>query len=51
MNKENICFDCRKKLGYKRRDNGSHTAQKTKCDECGEIKGILLARHWVKEND
>jgi predicted nucleic acid-binding Zn-ribbon protein len=43
-----ICHECRVKLGHKRKDKGAHTAILCKCDECGRIKSILPARHWVE---
>ena len=42
----NICYECRIKLGHKRKDNGSHTSRKCKCDVCGKVKSILPSRHW-----
>lgn len=46
--KTKLCFQCRKKRGFKPRDNGAHTARRTACEDCGIIKSILPARHWVK---
>jgi hypothetical protein len=45
---EGLCYDCRKKEGYKRKDQGAHTAILKDCDGCGEKKVILPSRHWVK---
>lgn len=45
---EQICSKCRIKLGFKPRDQGSHTAVIRKCDSCGQERSILPARHWVK---
>lgn len=49
--KTSLCFECRKAAGWVGRDNGAHTARCTACDECGEIKSILPARHWVKKDE
>lgn len=46
----NICHECRIKLGYKRKDKGSHTARLWKCDECKNDRPILAERHWIKAN-
>ena len=46
---ESICFECRKKLGHFPKGNGCHTAERKKCDYCGEVKSILPGRHWVRK--
>jgi hypothetical protein len=48
---KSICFDCRKRLGYVGRDNGSHTAVLQECGHCGDMKSILPERHWMKASD
>ena len=48
---KDLCFKCRKKNGFERKDDGAHTAIVKKCDGCGEIKTILHSRHWVKKQN
>ena len=43
------CKACMIKAGYKRKDEGSHTAALFKCSVCGEVKPILSDRHYIKE--
>ena len=43
-----MCFRCRKLKGFSLRDDGYHTAQRTKCECCGNTESILPSRHWVK---
>jgi hypothetical protein len=47
MMMEGLCYDCRNKEGYKRKDQGAHTAILKDCAGCGEKKVILPSRHWV----
>ena len=42
-----LCHQCMLKNGYKRKDQGSHTAILKDCPSCGERKAILPSRHWV----
>ena len=49
MEHTELCHDCRIEKGYKRKDKGAHTARTKKCACCGDVKGILPDRHWVKD--
>jgi hypothetical protein len=51
MTKQILCDSCRKSKGFKRRDNGCHTAERIKCNCCGNVKGIISGRHWTKESN
>jgi len=42
-----LCHQCMLKNGYKRKDQGAHTATLKDCPSCGERKPILSNRHWV----
>lgn len=44
---DKLCGNCRKALGYQRKDRGCHTAILAECSRCHEIKPILPNRHWI----
>lgn len=43
---KSVCHSCKIMLGYKRVDEGFHTATKLECKVCGEVKGILPWRYY-----
>lgn len=44
-----LCYECRVKNGYKRKDDGAHTAKRMKCECCGKCRVVLPERHWEVE--
>jgi hypothetical protein len=42
------CHKCMISDGYKRKDDGAHTARIAHCMGCDTAKPLLPMRHWVK---
>ena len=41
-----LCDKCKIAQGYKRADDGFHTAQMIPCELCGKVSPVLPDRHW-----